>query len=125
VLFITKQYQQHGRLGELSDFKCGLLIGSHISNKSVRDIETLLKLPKSTAGDMTVKWKGEGTTTMKPRPRRPRLMTNRDHQALKVVVRETRQTASETITCEFSSDTNCPASNMIVCRELRGMGFHE
>jgi hypothetical protein len=51
-------------------------------------------------------------------------MTNRDHRALKKVVRETRQTSSETITCEFRSATNCPASSMTVRRELRGMGFH-
>jgi hypothetical protein len=52
--------------GELSDFECGLVIGCHISKKSVRDIATLLMLPKSTAGDVIVKWKREGTTTTKP-----------------------------------------------------------
>jgi transposase len=67
------------RSGELSEFECGLVIGCHINKKSVRDIATLLKLPKSTAGDMIVKWKCEGATTTKPRPGRPRLMTNRDH----------------------------------------------
>jgi hypothetical protein len=51
-------------------------------------------------------------------------MTNRDRQALKKVVRETRQTSNEMITHEFRSATNCPASTMTVHRELRGMGFH-
>jgi transposase len=86
-----------GRSGELSDFERRLVIGCHISRKSVRDIATLLKLPKSTVGDVIVKWKREGTTTTKPRPGRPRLMTDRDRRALKVV-HETRQTSSETIT---------------------------
>jgi hypothetical protein len=54
------------RSGELSDFECGLVIGCHISKKSVRHIATLLKLPKSAVGDVIVKWKREGTTTMKP-----------------------------------------------------------
>jgi hypothetical protein len=54
------------RSGELSDFERGLVIGCHISKKSVRDIATLLKLPKLMVGDMIVKWKREGTTTMKP-----------------------------------------------------------
>jgi transposase len=67
------------RSGELSDFKRELVIGCHISKKSVRDIATLLKLPKSAVGDMIVKWKCEGTTTMKPRLGRPHLMTDRDH----------------------------------------------
>jgi transposase len=113
-----------GRSGELSDFECGLFIGCHISKKSVRGIATLLKLPMSTVGDVIVKWKCEGKTTMKPRPGRPRLMTDRDHRTLKKVVRETRQKLSETITREFRSATNCSASTMTVNRELRGMGFH-
>jgi transposase len=74
-----------GRSGELSDLERGLVIGCHISKKSVRDITTLLKLPKSAVGDMIVKWKREGTTSMKPRPGRPHLMTDRDRQALKKV----------------------------------------
>jgi hypothetical protein len=43
-----------GRSGELSDFERGLVIGFHNSKKSVRDTATLLRLPKSTAGDVTV-----------------------------------------------------------------------
>jgi transposase len=57
-----------GRSRELSDFD--------------RDIAALLKLPKSMVGGMIVKWKREGTTTMKPRLGRPRLMTDRDRWAL-------------------------------------------
>jgi hypothetical protein len=52
-----------GRSGELRDFERRLVIGCHISDKSVRDIATLLKLPKSTVGDVIMKWKREGTTT--------------------------------------------------------------
>jgi hypothetical protein len=43
-----------GMSGELSDFKCGLVVGCHTSKKSVRDIATLLKLPKL-MNDDTVK----------------------------------------------------------------------
>jgi hypothetical protein len=50
-----------GRSGELSDFKHGLVIGCHISKKSVRDIATLLRLPRLAVGDVLVKWKHEGT----------------------------------------------------------------
>jgi transposase len=85
-----------GRSGDLSNFERGLVIGCHISEKSVREIATLLKLPKSTVGDVIVKWRREGTTTTKPRPGRPRSLTDRDRRALKKVVRETRQTWSET-----------------------------
>jgi hypothetical protein len=64
-----------GRSGKLSDFERGLVIGCHISKKSVRDIATLLKLPKLTAGDVIVKWKREGTTTTGSAT----LKTDRDH----------------------------------------------
>jgi hypothetical protein len=52
------------RSGKLNDFERGPVIGCHISKKSVRDIATLLKFPKLKVGDMIVKWKREGTTTM-------------------------------------------------------------
>jgi transposase len=83
-----------GRSGELSDFERGLVIICHISNKSVRDIATLLMLPKLMDGDMIAKWKCEGTTTTKPGSGRPRLMTDRDRRVLKKVVREIRKTLS-------------------------------
>jgi hypothetical protein len=51
-------------------------------------------------------------------------MTNRDRRVLKKVVCETCQISSETITRKFRSATNCLASTMTVCRELKGMGFH-
>jgi transposase len=86
-----------GRSGELSDFERGLVAGCNISKKAVRDIAILFKLPKLAVGDMIVKWKREGTTTMKPRPGRPSLITDRDRRALKKVVRETHQTSRETI----------------------------
>jgi hypothetical protein len=54
-----------GRSGELNDFEHGLVVGYHISKKSVRDIATLLMFPKSVVGDVIVKCKCEGTT-MKP-----------------------------------------------------------
>jgi hypothetical protein len=53
-----------GRSGELSDFERGLVIGCHISKKSVRDIATLLMLPKSAVGDVIMKWEREGKTTV-------------------------------------------------------------
>jgi hypothetical protein len=54
------------RSGKVSDFERGLVIGCHISKKSVRNIATLLKFPKSMVGDVVVKWISESTTTTKP-----------------------------------------------------------
>jgi hypothetical protein len=66
------------RSGELTDFKCRLVIGCHISKKSVRDSATLLKFPKLMAGGVIVKWSHEGTTTMKAQLGRLHLITYRD-----------------------------------------------
>jgi transposase len=106
-----------GRSGELSDFERELVISCHISKKYVTDIATLFKLPKSTVGDVIVKWKHEGTTTTKPRLGRPHLMIDRGRRTLKKLVHETRQTSSETIARESTV-------LQIVHRELRGMGYH-
>jgi hypothetical protein len=54
---------------------------------------------------------------MKPQLDRLHLITDMDHRAWKKVVRETRQTSSETITREFRSAMNCPASTMTVLPE--------
>jgi hypothetical protein len=111
------------RSGELSDFKRELVTGCCICNNSVRDIATLLKLPKSMVDGMIVKWKRE-STIMKPGLDRPRLMTDRGRRALKNEVREPLQTSSETLTREFRSAMHCPASTVIVRRQFRGRGFH-
>jgi transposase len=121
---ILSSTSKMSRSGELSDSERGLIVGCHVSKKSVRDIATILKLPKTAIGDVIVKWKREGTATKKRRPGRPRLVANKDRQALKNVVLETHQISSETTTREFGSATNCSASTMTVPRELRGMGFH-
>ena len=44
-----------------SDFQRGTVIGSHLSKKSVRQISTLLELPRSTVSVIIVKWKRLGT----------------------------------------------------------------
>jgi hypothetical protein len=53
----------------------------------------------------------------------PRLMTERDLQALKNLIRVSRQTSSKTITRQFRSANNYPDSTKTVSRVKR-MGFH-
>jgi hypothetical protein len=57
VLFITNSTSKMGTSGKLSDFQGVLVIGCHITNKSVRDIATILKLPMPMVSDVIVKWK--------------------------------------------------------------------
>ncbi|CAI9542004.1 unnamed protein product [Staurois parvus] len=37
-----------GRSQELSEFKCGTVIGCHLCNKSIREISLLPNIPEST-----------------------------------------------------------------------------
>ncbi|CAI9563693.1 unnamed protein product [Staurois parvus] len=55
---------------ELSLFKRGTVIGCHLCNKSIRDISSLLNIPRSTASCITTKWKQLGTTATQPQSER-------------------------------------------------------
>ncbi|CAI9587993.1 unnamed protein product [Staurois parvus] len=47
---------------ELSEFKCGTVIGCHLCNKSICEISLLLNIPRSTVSGIITKWKKLGTT---------------------------------------------------------------
>ncbi|CAI9548707.1 unnamed protein product [Staurois parvus] len=51
---------------ELSEFKCGTVIGSHLCNKSIREISLLLNIPQSTVSDIITKWKQLGKAAIQP-----------------------------------------------------------
>ncbi|CAI9534809.1 unnamed protein product [Staurois parvus] len=55
-----------GRSQELSEFKCGTMIGCHLCNKSIHEISLLLNIPRSTVGGIITKWKQLGTTPTQP-----------------------------------------------------------
>ena len=99
-----------GHTEELSDFQHGIVIGCHLSNKSVRQISALLELPRSTVSAVIVKWKRLGTTTAQPRSGKPYKLADR----LSLVA---------TLTTEFQSDSGSNVSTSTVRRELHQMGF--
>ncbi|CAI9569301.1 unnamed protein product, partial [Staurois parvus] len=47
---------------ELSEFKCGTVIGCHLCNKSICEISLLLNIPRSIFSGIITKWKQLGTT---------------------------------------------------------------
>ncbi|CAI9558817.1 unnamed protein product [Staurois parvus] len=53
--------ERMGRSQELSDSKCGPVIGCHLCNKSICDISWLLNIPQSTVSGIMTKWKQLGT----------------------------------------------------------------
>ncbi|CAI9560457.1 unnamed protein product [Staurois parvus] len=53
----TNICERMGRSQELSEFKCGTVIGCHLCNKSICDISLLLNIPRSTVLIPLTKWK--------------------------------------------------------------------
>ena len=105
----TNICERMGRSQELSEFKRGTVIGCHLCNKSIREISSLLNIPRSTVSGIITKWKQLGTTATQPQSGRPCKITERGQRMLRRTVRRSRQLSSESRT---------------VCRELHGMGFH-
>ncbi|CAI9562140.1 unnamed protein product [Staurois parvus] len=62
----TNICERMGRSQELSEFKCGTLIGCHLCNKSILEISLLLNFPRSTVSGILTKWKQLGTTATQP-----------------------------------------------------------
>ncbi|CAI9595495.1 unnamed protein product [Staurois parvus] len=58
----TNICERMGRSQELSEFKCGTVIGCHLCNKSICEISLLLNIPQSTVSGIITKWKQLGTT---------------------------------------------------------------
>ncbi|CAI9603076.1 unnamed protein product [Staurois parvus] len=75
---------------ELSEFKCGTVIGCHLCNKFIREISWLLDIPQSTVSGIITKWKQLGTTATQPQSERSQCM-------LKCTVRRSRQLSAESI----------------------------
>ncbi|CAI9620917.1 unnamed protein product, partial [Staurois parvus] len=78
----TKICERTGHSQELSEFKCGTMIGCHLCNKSIHDI-SLLNIPRSTVSGIITKWKQLGTAATQPQSGRPCKMTERGQRMLK------------------------------------------
>ncbi|CAI9546712.1 unnamed protein product, partial [Staurois parvus] len=62
----TNNCERMGRSQELSEFKCGTVIGCHLCNKSFLEISLLLNIPRSTVSGIITKWKQLGTAATQP-----------------------------------------------------------
>ncbi|TMZ26484.1 helix-turn-helix domain-containing protein [Klebsiella pneumoniae] len=71
----TNICERMGCSQELSEFKHGTVIGCHLCNKSIREISSLLNIPRSTVSGIITKWKQLGTTATQPQSGRPRKIT--------------------------------------------------
>ncbi|CAI9596588.1 unnamed protein product [Staurois parvus] len=108
--------ERMGRSQELSEFKCGTMIGCHLCNKSICEISWLLNIPRSTVSGTIIKWKQLGTTTQ------PR--SERGQHMLKHTERRSHQLSAESIAKHLQTSCVLQISTTAVHRELHGMGFH-
>ncbi|CAI9548356.1 unnamed protein product, partial [Staurois parvus] len=109
--------ERMGRSQELSEFKCGTVIGCHLCNKSIREISLLLNIPQSAVSGIITKWKQLGTTATQPRSERGQRMK-------KHTVRRSRQLSAESIAKDLQTSCGLQINTTTMCREFHGMGFH-
>ncbi|CAI9544436.1 unnamed protein product [Staurois parvus] len=62
----TNICERMGHSQELSEFKCGTMIGCHLCNKSIREISLLVNISRSTVSGIVSKWKQLGTKATQP-----------------------------------------------------------
>ncbi|CAI9547543.1 unnamed protein product [Staurois parvus] len=74
----TNICERMGCSQDLSEFKCGTIIGCHLCNQSICEISLLINIPQSTVSGIITKWKQLGTTAT-----RPCKMTERGQRMLK------------------------------------------
>ncbi|TWW58757.1 hypothetical protein D4764_06G0002870 [Takifugu flavidus] len=67
---------------QLSEFLRGTIVGCHMCNKSIREISTMLNLPRSTVVSVLLRWKREGSTVALPRSGRPHKLAEEGRQVL-------------------------------------------
>ena len=120
----TNICERMGRSQELSEFKRGTVIVCHLCNKSIREISSLLNIPRSTVSGIITKWKQLGTTATQPRSGRPRKITERGQRMLRRTVHRSRQLSAESIATDLQTLCGLQISSRTVLRELHGMGFH-
>ncbi|PKY25976.1 hypothetical protein RhiirB3_528268 [Rhizophagus irregularis] len=75
----------HGK--EVSKTHRKRIIGAYLSGIRQRVISTQFGIPTSTVNDIIKKYKETGSTEPKKRSRRPKVLTERDTQALKRIIR--------------------------------------
>ncbi|CAI9535399.1 unnamed protein product, partial [Staurois parvus] len=112
----TNICERMGRSQELSEFKCGTVIGCHLCNKSTREISLLLNIPRSTVSGIMTKWKQLGTTATQPQ-------SGWGQRMLKRTEYRSRQLSAKLIAKDLQTSCGIQLSTT-VCRELHGMGFN-
>ena len=112
------------RSSELSDFEKGIIIGYHKCGRSLRDISSDLKYPKSTVACVIKKWKVSGDCRNVPRVGRPTKLGDRDRRVLSREIRKNRAQPMALIRDEFQQASGSIVSMNTIRKEAHLLGFH-
>ncbi|GIY83098.1 transposable element Tc1 transposase [Caerostris darwini] len=109
---------------QLSDFEKGIIIGYHQCGRSLRDISSDLKYPKSTVAYVIKKWKVSGDCRNVPRVGRPTKLGDRDRRVLTREIRKNRTQPMALIREEFQQASGSIVSMNTIRKEAHLHGFH-
>ncbi|GIY27970.1 transposable element Tc1 transposase [Caerostris extrusa] len=112
------------RSSELSDFEKGIIIGYHKCGRSLRDISSDLKYPKSTMAYVIKKWKVSGDCRNVPRVGRPTKLEDRDRRVLTREIRKNRTQPMALIREEFQQASGSIVSMNTIRKEAHLHGFY-
>ncbi|GIZ00389.1 transposable element Tc1 transposase [Caerostris extrusa] len=112
------------RSSELSDFEKGIIIGYHKCGRSLRDISSDLKYPKSTVAYVIKKWKVSSDCRNVPRVGRPTKLGGRDRRVLTREIRKNRTQPMALIREEFQQASGSIVSMNTIRKEAHLHGFH-
>jgi len=110
---------------ELTDFKCGEIVGLSKGDFSQRNITKILDIPKSTVGEVIKKYNEEGLTTTASRSGRPKILSERDSRHLVKIAKENRSNTLEKITENFNTSMAISVFTRTVQRILHKEGYSE
>ena len=109
---------------ELTDFEHGEIVGLSKGGFSIRQIEKLLDIPKSTVGDVIKKYNEQGLTTTAPqRSGRPEILSEYHKKHLIKITKENRFNALEECTEYLNTAMNISISSRTIQRTLHKEGL--
>lgn len=108
---------------ELTDFERGEIVGLSKGGFSQRKISDILKVPKSTVGDVIKKYNEQGLTTTASRSARPEILSEYDKRHLINITKENRFNTLEELTENFNTAMSISVSSRTLQRALHKEGY--
>ncbi|KFM62165.1 Transposable element Tc1 transposase, partial [Stegodyphus mimosarum] len=112
------------RSSELSDFEKDIIIGYHKCGRSLRNISSDLKCPKSTVDYVIKKWKVSGDCRNVPRAGRPTKLGDSGRRVLSREIWKNRTQPMALIREEFQQASGSIVSMNTIRKEAHLLGFH-